>query len=285
MEINYKPLSTEHLETVMKLQQIWAYEDITHGFICDTYEEFERCINDYSFVAIDGDKIVGFIDAEVINDNKYNVFPIVTDYLMVNDLYVVKEYRSQKIGRQLLVLCEESAAKNGITNIFLSSAVRDAESIRKFYTDNGYKIWSTMFYKRTADEVRTYPLDYLKYYRFVVTYARYGDKWLFTRHRERTTWEAAGGHIEIGETTLEAAKRELYEETGALKFTIKPVFDYSVHTSRDFSNGQVFLAEITELGDIPDSEMAEVKLFGTAPHNLTYPYIFPILFSEIEKVL
>jgi ADP-ribose pyrophosphatase len=126
-------------------------------------------------------------------------------------------------------------------------------------------------------EIQIYPLDSLNNYRFVVIFAKYGDKWLLTRHKERTTWEAAGGHIEIGETTLEAAKRELYEETGAIKFTIKPVFDYT--------DGQVFLAEITELGDLPDSEMAEVKLFDTAPQNLTYPQIFPILFSEIEKVL
>ena len=285
MNIKYEPLSTEYIEAVMKLQKIWACEDITAGFMCDTYEDFEACINDYSFVALDGDEVVGFIDASMVHENEYNVFPIGSDYLTVNDLYVKAEYRRHKIGAELLALCEAAAAKNGIINIFLSSATKDAESIRKFYTDNGYGIWTTLFYKRTERDCRTYPLSYLKYYKFVVTFARYGDKWLFTRHRDRTTWEAAGGHIEIGETTLEAAKRELYEETGAVKFTIKPMLDYSVHTTKDYANGQVFFAEITELGDLPDSEMAEVKLFDTTPDNLTYPQIFPILFSEIEKLL
>jgi len=31
---------------------------------------------------------------------------------------------------------------------------------------------------------------------------------------KRNTWESVGGHIETGESPLEAEKRELYEETG-----------------------------------------------------------------------
>lgn len=274
----------EHINDVMKLQQIWAHEDITYGFMCDTYEDFARCINDYSFVVIYNGKIIGFIDGEIAHDNEYNIFPVGSDYLVINDLYVKREYRSNKIGHMLLSLSEEAANKNGITNIFLSSATKKSDAIRKFYTDNGFGIWTTLFYKRNAGDVRTYPLDYLKYYKYVVIYARYKNQWIYTRHRERTTWEAAGGHIEIGETALEAAKRELYEETGSVNFTIKPVFDYSVYTTSDFSNGQVFLAEISELEEIPDPEMVEVKLFDTVPPNQTYPHILPILFNEIEKI-
>ena len=41
-------------------------------------------------------------------------------------------------------------------------------------------------------------------------------------HKERDTWESPGGHIDEGETPLEAAERELYEETGAIDFDFKP---------------------------------------------------------------
>ena len=71
-----------------------------------------------------------------------------------------------------------------------------------------------------------YRLGTLKNYRFVVTFARYENKWIICKHKERDTWETSGGHVEPGETTIEAAKRELYEETGAMDFEIIPVCDY-----------------------------------------------------------
>ena len=36
-------------------------------------------------------------------------------------------------------------------------------------------------------------------------------------------WDISKGHIEDGETPLEAAKRELYEESGASDFKIEPL--------------------------------------------------------------
>ena len=40
------------------------------------------------------------------------------------------------------------------------------------------------------------------------------------------TWETQGGHIEAGEQPLDAAKRELFEESGAVDFDIQPLCDY-----------------------------------------------------------
>ena len=50
------------------------------------------------------------------------------------------------------------------------------------------------------------------------------------------TWEIPGGHIEPGESPEEAARRELFEETGAAEFTIRPIFDYGeAVVLKDFS--------------------------------------------------
>ena len=128
---------------------------------------------------------------------------------------------------------------------------------------------------------KVFPLNTFPAHKYVVTFARYRGKWLFSRHRSRTTWETQGGHIEEGETPLDAARRELYEESGATEFTITPMFEYWAGDRTGSAVGVIFLAEITQLGDLPASEMAEVRTFDTLPENLTYPEITPFLYEAI----
>lgn len=130
---------------------------------------------------------------------------------------------------------------------------------------------------------KTYPLFGLKQYRYVVILSACNGKILLIRHKERTTWETQGGHIEPGETPLQAAKRELYEESGATEYTIQPLCDYWAGDPQTGAgaNGMVFTAQIQAIGKLPDSEMAEVQMFGLLPQNLTYPEITPVLFAKI----
>lgn len=124
----------------------------------------------------------------------------------------------------------------------------------------------------------TYGLGTLEHYKFVVIFSEFQGKLLLSRHRARTTWETQGGHIEPGETPLEAAKRELYEESGAADFDITPLCDYRAGDQQSGANGMVFTAVIKALKPLPESEMAEIRQFDTLPENITYPAITPVLY-------
>lgn len=125
---------------------------------------------------------------------------------------------------------------------------------------------------------RTYPVNELGAYKYVVVLSEYQGKILLSRHKERTTWECQGGHIEPGETPFEAARRELYEESGALRYELTPLCDYRV--DGDEMGSMAFTAVISELGPMPESEIAEVQQFDCLPENLTYPAIVPVLFAK-----
>jgi len=122
---------------------------------------------------------------------------------------------------------------------------------------------------------------------FAVIVARSRGKYVFCRHRDRDTWEIPGGHREPGENIMTAARRELYEETGALDFDIKPVCVYSVTSPDSFGGretfGMLFYAEIKAFEPQLHSEIAEITLAASLPDKLTYPAIQPALISEAAR--
>lgn len=129
-------------------------------------------------------------------------------------------------------------------------------------------------------DCKTYPLGTLDAYTYVVVFSIYNGKLLFIRHKQRGTWETQGGHIEAGETPLEAAKRELSEESGTVDYEIKPAFDYWVGDAAAGAGGMVFVARIRQTGALPECEMAETALFTRLPDHLTYPDITPVLYRK-----
>lgn len=117
--------------------------------------------------------------------------------------------------------------------------------------------------------------------KFSVIAARYQNQWVFCRHREREAWEIPGGHLESGETPEKAARRELYEETGAVEADICPVCIYSYDKV-----GMLYYADIKKLEPLPkSSEIAEIRYFDYLPDSLTYPQIQPALFHRIQAWL
>ena len=110
-------------------------------------------------------------------------------------------------------------------------------------------------------EVKLYDTDNDELLKFAVIISQSNGKWVFCKHKERDTYEVPGGHRETGENILETAKRELQEETGAVKYEIKPICVYSVtgktrvNDTGEESFGMLYFAEITEFGIDIQSEL------------------------------
>lgn len=120
--------------------------------------------------------------------------------------------------------------------------------------------------------VTEYPAGWLDDIAFVSIYTRYQGKWVYSWHKHRKSWEHPGGHVEPGESVLQAAKRELYEETGIKDCKIIPMWDYEYiwENGAGRNNGRVFYAEVNSLGELPESEMERIELFDTVPDVYTY---------------
>lgn len=119
---------------------------------------------------------------------------------------------------------------------------------------------------------------------------RYQNKWLLTKHSDRG-YEFPGGKVEENETALEAAIREVKEETGGIVDTIDYIGQYKVRGKEKMIVKNIYYATIKEL--ITQEDYLETYgpiLLEEIPHNVQknrqFSFIMKdeVLLKSLERI-
>jgi 8-oxo-dGTP diphosphatase len=148
-----------------------------------------------------------------------------------------------------------------------------------FFDDFGLPVTLTfdpqVYRQRTAAHVLVFPF--------------YEGKLLFTRHRQRGI-ELPGGKVEPGETSLGAAVRETYEETGYSLLSIERIGQYVINHSmiKDIYLGLVD----RKVGDPTGTDVSGAILMDPIPEHVKgnplfsrflYDDVYPMTLAHIQQ--
>lgn len=126
---------------------------------------------------------------------------------------------------------------------------------------------------------------------FVIMLCKYNEKIVLCKHKDRDTYECPGGRRENYETIIETAKRELYEETGAVEYNLKILSNIAIKgfdgviENKKTKYGCILLSKILKIEKMPKYEIDCIKFFKEIPNDWTYPEIEPVIFKKYVKEL
>jgi len=128
--------------------------------------------------------------------------------------------------------------------------------------------------------IKDFPIQY------VSLISRHKDKWIICHLKDRDKWDCPGGRIEENEKPIEAAKRELYEETGTTKAEIFPLYIYEISSDKGLSYGIQYYCNILEIGPIPNFEMDKIELVEKLPlEKIRTPQVHSKLIEDIQSMI
>lgn len=238
----------------------------------------------------DGSELVGMIAVRALDGDRRAA--------EIKRLYVLPAYHGLGYGQAMFARALRFLKQEGYRRALLDTR-RDLTAARRLYEKFGFietgryneNVHAELFFERDLTSLAVpqrlvfFPARTPPRPDFVVVASAYEGRWIFVRRFDRSTYELPGGHIEPGERPVEAARRELFEETGATHQVLSFVAGYGVARDTAVSAGMLYVAEVSHLGRLPDFEIAERILSDAQPDQMTYPDIQPVLLAKARDWL
>lgn len=131
MKYEFRKLDEATINELIILSQKWVDEDCSYGMVVNTTEDIEEPL----CVALENDKIVGYIFGHYYTtEKKTSYIDVGCKCFTVDELYVIPEYRSQGIGKELFKRLEEKV-KDSCAYITLSTSTKNYRKILHFYVE------------------------------------------------------------------------------------------------------------------------------------------------------
>lgn len=144
----YETDLTEAVEQeLIRLSADWEAEDSCRGYRANTHEDLAgRRI----FLAEEDGFLCGYLfGLRETAKQKTSFMDAGTPYFEIEEIYVVPARRSQGIGRRLFALAEETARREELPFLMLSTATKNARAILHFYLDElGMEFWNARLFKK-----------------------------------------------------------------------------------------------------------------------------------------
>lgn len=142
-----RPCQREDLSHVLKLQHQWVEEGITHGLGKDEMAHLEGYLEDYFYLVLVDDVLVGYAFGRCHKAKDMAVFKDDETYFELEDLYIKPEHRSSGLGSLVLNEVMAKTEEDGVKRALLYSASHDLEGVIKFYKKHKFKTWYVQMYK------------------------------------------------------------------------------------------------------------------------------------------
>lgn len=141
MIITIRPAALEDYEEIIPLYNAFVSEERYTKKDNDSFEKVIQSNTNYMYVALDENRIIGFITFSTRNVVRYPK-PI----LEIDELFVGISYRKHGVGRRLMEQMEEDARTLNCYRIFIESQY-DHKGAHAFYESLGYKNYGYHFIK------------------------------------------------------------------------------------------------------------------------------------------